>query len=108
MPILILTLVAHVLFTMADAYWLFPWLDMPVHFLIGSGLAIVFTKNFKWSTSTSIIAVIALAFGWEHIERLFGLAQALAESYHDAATDVAFGVMGGIIGSVLYSKKHAK
>ena len=105
MQILIITLIAHVLFTLADAYWLFPWLDMPVHFLMGSGLAILFTKNFKWGTSVSIIAIVLLAFGWEYAERIFGWSVALAESYQDAATDVAMGVIGGILGSV-YNKQN--
>lgn len=105
MPVLIITLFAHLVFTLTDAYWLFSWLDMPVHFLVGAGLAIVFSKNLGWSPSISMIAVVLLSFGWEYVERVLGFAQAIAESYEDAATDIAFGVIGGIVGSV-YRKKE--
>lgn len=105
MFILIITLIAHLIFTLTDAYWLFTWLDMPVHFFIGVGLALIFTKNFKLNISISIVLVIFLALGWEYIERLLGFSAALAETFNDASTDVALGIVGGIIGGN-YARKN--
>ncbi len=107
MFILIVTLIAHIMFTMSDAYWLFTWLDMPVHFFVGVGLALVFVRNFKLSTAVSIGIVICLALGWEYVERLLGISEALAETFADASTDVIMGVAGGIIGSI-YARRYSK
>jgi hypothetical protein len=105
MQILVTTLIAHIVFTLSDAYWLFSWLDMSVHLFVGMGIGIIFVKNFKWGSAVSIVAICLIAIGWEYAERIIGLAQAIAETYADALSDVCFGIIGGIIGSN-YAKRN--
>jgi hypothetical protein len=105
MIILGITLIAHIVFIITNAYWLFNWLDMPVHFFMGAGLALAFVKQCGWSKSISIVLVLLLAIGWEFVERHLGFSQALVETLDDAITDVLFGIVGGIIGSTYAGKK---
>jgi hydrogenase/urease accessory protein HupE len=94
MPIIIITLIAHLLFTALNVYWIIPWTDNIIHLCMGFGLVLLFIKNMKWGVIMSLFALAALAIGWEYVERI----------RDDAVSDIIYGMIGGIIG-VLWIKK---
>lgn len=94
MPILIFTLIAHVLFTVFNVYWIIPWSDNVVHACMGAGLVILFVKNIKWSKLMALVALLVLAVGWEYVEHI----------RDDAVSDIIYGMIGGIIAAIWIKK----
>lgn len=94
MLILIITLIAHVLFTLFNVYWIIPWSDNVIHACMGAGLVIFFVRNMKWGNLVALLSLLVLAVGWEYVEHV----------RDDALSDIIYGMIGGIIATIWIKK----
>ena len=104
-------------FVATKLYWysLFGWLDMPMHFLGGFWLGLVFiwffSRNFQlfgelkvkdWDVLKILLCVLVVGIGWEVFEFLVN--DILAENpidYLDTGSDIFFDLLGGLC-AILY------
>ena len=95
-------------------YWKYLWLDMPVHVLGGSIVALsVFTardlriiKNTHIKLGPVIVFVLIVALFWE----VFGIyvGKPIENDFiFDTVSDIGLGVMGGLIGYFIGTKISA-
>lgn len=120
--LLIFILLLHIIATINSWYWTFTWFDMPMHFLGGFWLAMVFmwlNPNFQIQNPkfiklpnyliTGIITlgfVILVGVFWEFFEFLcdvflFG-ASYFQKGAIDTIKDLFFDLLGGLIFLVIY------
>ncbi|MFH1376169.1 MAG: hypothetical protein ABIH25_00890 [Candidatus Woesearchaeota archaeon] len=103
-----------------DIYSLFPWMDIPMHFLGGVSvgyMSILFLGFFKEENLIEIknklvfvllvvCAVSMIAVLWEFYEFVmvsyFGFNWPLG--YEDTLMDLFFGILGGIFAGIVFSK----
>src|SRR3989344_7735721 len=101
-----------------DAYLLYPWIDIPMHFLGGIAIAytiILFLRYFseegfiginrKFLHVLLIISLVALvAVLWEFYEFLmfyfFGII--MQPSLNDTIGDFLYGLLGGLVGALIF------
>lgn len=105
-----------------DAYLIYPWLDIPMHFLGGISIAFtgtLFLRFFKeegfiginkgFLQVLLIVSLVALvAVLWEFYEflmlYLFGILMQL--SLEDTMGDFFFGLLGGLAGALVFAKSE--
>jgi len=103
-----------------DVYTLFPWIDIPMHFLGGVSvgyMCVLFLRFFKEENLIKIknklvfvllvVCVVSfIAVLWEFYEFVmvsyFGFNWPLG--YEDTLGDLFFGILGGIFAGVVFSK----
>lgn len=85
-------------------YWIYPWIDIPVHFL--GGLVVVF--GLVWFVRCmrrdqllrlwhALLFIIVIATIWELYEYLFGISLASDPDFvNDTVIDYIFGIFGGL------------
>lgn len=99
-------LVVHVLCLKLYLYWLFSWIDIPVHILGGSVVALgVFTAYDlrlplpqRWLAFVPVfLFVLVVALAWEVFEIETGIK--IDTNYvADTLTDIFMGLLGGVVG----------
>jgi len=103
----ILLAAGHYLLITQGWYYLYPFLDMPMHLLGGfvgalaayativtvGGVSISAEKSLLWV----ILAVLAIAIGWEVFEYMWSVTNDAGIS-SDTMSDILFGLIGGLVG----------
>lgn len=82
-------------------YWRYVWLDVPVHFLGGVTLAMLFIgliRNFHPKTFALLMACVLA--GWELFELMIQT-QREANFFFDTALDLLMGALGAIVAYAL-------
>ncbi len=116
--LLILILVVHIFASIYYWYWTYPWLDMPMHFLGGFWLAMVYfwlrqkIKNNTDSPRESVLLIIIGCLGfialigvlWEFFEFLSdvfiaakGYIEVSQRGVGDTMGDLFFDLLGGLM-----------
>jgi len=100
--------VFHYLFLELHLYWLYPWLDIPMHFLGGITVAIGYMVFIGFSPkltdkyftfNNTLIFVLLVAVLWEVFEVGAGILNFEESNYvGDTALDIIVGILGGITG----------
>lgn len=98
--------VIHVIALELFLYWKFAWLDIPMHFIGGTIVALgIFTLRDirilipeRWiALSSVLLMVVAAALVWEVYELLIGIP--VEDNYVvDTLTDLCMGTLGGLVG----------
>lgn len=66
--------VVHVVANATDLYWTYRWLDIPMHILGGFALgSLVIAILMRHRPGMYVLAMLAVAFGWELFEVLIGM-----------------------------------
>lgn len=95
----------HLLALYFELYWVYPWLDIPMHVFGGItivlGLAAFFPRMLH-SFLTPLLVVLGVSLLWEVFEHLIGFSF-IEEAYYvfDTGLDFLMGILGGLIGYVL-------
>jgi hypothetical protein len=105
---LFLVAVLHALAMQASLYWVYPWFDIPMHFLGGAVAAFGFLswigERFvplqRATLVRTVSFVLVVGIAWEIFELSFGLTDAIAYTV-DTAMDLVFDVAGGMVAFVL-------
>lgn len=118
----IFILVLHILATVNHWYWIYKWLDIPMHFLGGLWLAMIFFwlihphLDFKGHRAILVI-VLSLAFVaflgvlwefWEFVHDFFFTKnlyfgnQFIIEKRIDVVKDLFFDLVGGLVLTLLF------
>lgn len=88
-------------------YWRYLWLDMPMHFLGGTmvALGLFSAREFFPRLPVTVLTffatvcfVLLVAVGWEVFEFVFGISSIEANLFRDTVTDLAMGLLGGVVG----------
>lgn len=88
-------------------YWSIEWLDIPMHFIGGTVIALgVFTlRDLRivrvsfLSLAHVLLIVLLLALIWEAYEYIFNIPMTLADGFYvDTAFDLVLGLAGGWVG----------
>jgi uncharacterized membrane protein YjdF len=114
--LLILILSFHILATLNSWYWIFTWLDMPMHFLGGFWLAVVFMwLNSKFNiieirppNIDKLILVLGFVilvgvfweffeFGYDVLISSKGYFAAAQQGTADTMSDLFFDLLGGLV-----------
>lgn len=99
--------VFHYLFLELHLYWLYLWLDIPVHFLGGVTVALGFLtflgffpklvdKHFTLFRTLAFVLLVALA--WEIFEVYIGIPFEEGNYLGDTVLDLIMGMSGGLAG----------
>ncbi len=128
---LIAFLFLHIFATFYHLYWLFPWLDVPMHFLGGLLLVIIyfwinarieilnpkFNKLPKWLVNLvfALSFVILIGVLWEFYEFLHdfylltgGKISVFQNSFADTIKDLFFDLVGGTTAFAIFYRKLIK
>ncbi|MBI2044975.1 hypothetical protein HYT23_02870 [Candidatus Pacearchaeota archaeon] len=104
-----------------NAYFVYPWIDIPMHFLGGFSIAytaFLFLRFFrekgkmeinnKALTILIVVSLVALtAVLWEFYEFLkYLLDISLKPNIEDTLLDLFIGLLGGLTGSAVFGRKH--
>ncbi len=121
--LIVFILLLHILATINSWYWSIPWIDMPMHFLGGFLVAMVFIwlsqkyfsqflSNFLLSGNKNLFALIIITLGfvaligvfWEFSEFLCdifistkGYAWIAQQGVADTMSDLFFDFVGGLV-----------
>ena len=130
--LLIFILVVHVLATINHWYWTYRWFDMPMHFLGGFWVAIVFLSldskfkilNSKFLVNVILILGFAALVGvlWEFFEFLLDaflskdgysgsfqvLRYGVKDLYTDTLSDLFFDLLGGLTMAAIFQFRKSK
>ena len=99
--------VCHYLSLHFYLYWIYPWLDIPMHGVGGSVVALGWyaARDFSdhlpertlglWST---LAVVLAVALAWEAYEVLIGISIDEPGYWSDTVADLLIGLLGGLVG----------
>lgn len=121
----------HIFATFYHLYWLFPWLDIPMHFIGGFLLAMIyfwinarveilnpkFNKLPKWIVNLvfTLSFVILIGMFWEFYEFLHdfyfltgGKINVFQTSFADTMKDLFFDLVGGTSAFVIFYRKLSK
>ena len=99
----------HIIALELFLYWHYEWLDLPMHFLGGSvvALGIFSLRDFRVplvkryvSLIPVTLLVIAVALLWEFYEIMIGIPIELNHEF-DTSIDLLLGTLGGIVGYVV-------
>jgi hypothetical protein len=112
----VLLALGHYLLVSQGWYYLYPFLDMPMHLLGGfvGALAAYATIVTLGGVSVSaeksllgvMLAVLAIAIGWELFEYTWSVTNDAGIS-SDTMSDILFGLVGGLVGwSAATSVRH--
>ena len=88
-------------------YWLYPWFDVPMHFLGGVTAALGYLSIhdfvsflplafYRFLPTVAFVLLVALA--WEVFEAAAGLTEGQLDYVVDTATDICLGLFGGSLG----------
>jgi len=103
----IMLAVFHYLFLELHLYWLYLWLDIPVHFLGGVTVALgyltllgLFPKlaDKHFTLARTLVFVLLVASAWEIFELTIGVQFEEGTYVDDTTLDIIMGVLGGIAG----------
>lgn len=92
-------------------YWIYRWLDLPMHFIGGALISwwayIVFAwwrndYNIPWIYA--LIFSFGLGFIWEIMEFYFKVAQLVPDYYLDTVKDILMDMIGGLVVYTLWDK----
>ena len=101
--------IVHILAIELALYWIYRWLDLPVHVLGGIvvALALYTLRDLRvpvpqswYRFSPFMVAVLLIAIGWEGYEVVIGVLPDPAY-WFDTLTDILMGLIGGAFGFVL-------
>ncbi len=117
-------LVSEALNRAIHIYDIFPWLDVPMHFAGGAGMAFSFYLVIKyWQKRgnlgqmhplvrilfiTSLVTVVAVAWEWHEFLRDTFLHERTQLSQGDTMLDLFLGMIGGLVGSSLLARRWPK
>jgi len=113
-------ILVEILATIGNWYWMIPWLDIPMHFLGGLWVALIYfyldkryfkteSKIFFYISMISLSAFIGVL--WEFFEYLystlfpnsiFSLFKLPLNLYRDTLGDLFFDILGGLFFCLLY------
>ena len=104
---LVLLAVIHYLAINLSLYWIYPWLDIPIHFLGGAVVALgtqssLFKRIFKTSDISFIKTLLIVLFVgtvWEVFEWRVGIVDSIKYAF-DTGLDICMDLLGGVIGFV--------
>lgn len=91
-------------------YWRHLWLDLPMHTLGGSVVALGYwslrdffpSLNTRWFTlKSTLVFVLFVALVWEGFEALAGISIQNPDLLLDTASDLFFGLVGGLAGYIV-------
>ena len=108
-------LVVHLLATKLYLYWLFSWIDIPVHFLGGSVVALGVFSAYdlrlplpkRWLSFVPVfLFVLMIALAWEVYEIEIGI-RIDANYVTDTLTDIFMGMFGGAVGYVVGNRLYS-
>ena len=119
---LIAFLSLHVFATFYHLYWLFPWLDIPMHFLGGFLLVIIFFYFWRFAHISigNVFGALVLTLGfvaligvfWEFYEFLHdfylltgGKISVFQSSFADTVKDLFFDLVGGTTAFAIFYKR---
>ena len=126
---LIAFLFLHIFATIYHLYWLFPWFDIPMHFLGGFLLAIIFFYFWRFahisigtgvSSVPNVFVALVLTLGfvaligvfWEFYEFLRdfylltgGKISVFQNSFADTVKDLFFDLVGGTTAFAIFYKR---
>jgi len=126
---LIAFLFLHIFATIYHLYWLFPWFDIPMHFLGGFLLAIIFFYFWRFahisigtgvSSVPNVFGALVLTLGfvaligvfWEFYEFLRdfylltgGKISVFQNSFADTVKDLFFDLVGGTTAFAIFYKR---
>ncbi len=128
---LIVFLFLHIFATIYHLYWLFPWFDVPMHFLGGFLLAMIYFwinpkieianpclgKMPKWLVSMVFILSFVILIGvlWEFYEFLHdfylltgGKISVFQNSFADTIKDLFFDLVGGTAAFAVFYPRSQK
>ena len=122
---LIAFLSLHVFATFYHLYWLFPWLDIPMHFLGGFLLVIIFFYFWRFAHISigNVFGALVLTLGfvaligvfWEFYEFLRdfylltgGKISVFQNSFADTVKDLFFDLVGGTTAFAIFYRKLGK
>ena len=127
--LLIAFLFLHIFATIYHLYWLFPWFDIPMHFLGGFLLAIIFFYFWRFahisigtgvSSVPNVFVALVLTLGfvaligvfWEFYEFLHdfylltgGKISVFQNSFADTVKDLFFDLVGGTTAFAIFYKR---
>lgn len=100
--------ILHALALQTSLYWVYPWFDMPMHFLGGAVAGFGFLS---WvgerlvplrhpSFVRTVLFVLFVGIAWEIFELAFGLTGALVY-ITDTGVDILLDVTGGVVAFIL-------
>ena len=119
---LIAFLFLHIFATIYHLYWLFPWFDIPMHFLGGFLLAIIFFYFWRFAHISigNVFGALVLMLGfvaligvfWEFYEFLHdfylltgGKISVFQNSFADTVKDLFFDLVGGTTAFAIFYKR---
>lgn len=91
-------------------YWRHLWLDLPMHTLGGSVVALGYwswrdffpSLSVRWfSLANTLIFVLIIALVWEVFEAVAGISVPNADFIIDTISDLCFGLFGGLAGYIV-------
>lgn len=95
----------HVTALVHSLYWLFPWLDLPVHLLGGMWVALLGAwcarqSGVRYRFLVALVGVLVVGAGWEIFEVLVGIPREANYAF-DTSLDFVMDILGGALGYFL-------
>ncbi len=92
-------------------YWIYRWLDLPMHFIGGALISWVAYIVFSWWRKDysipwiyALIFSFGLGFIWEIIEFYFKVAQLIPDYMLDSTKDILMDMIGGLVVYLAWDK----
>lgn len=116
----ILVLVAHIFLLLFNIYYIFPWVDIPMHFIGGVSVAVTYflilgflqkEKYLRMNSFFNILFIFALvsltALLWEFFEfsAEFIFALNLQGNLEDTMLDLFLGLFGGFLAAIFLASQ---
>lgn len=96
-------------------YWIYRWIDLPMHFIGGALISWVAYIVFAWWQKDynihwiyAVIFSFGLGFIWEVIEFYFKVAQLVPEYMADSIKDIFVDMIGGLVVYAVWDKMSNK
>lgn len=116
--------VLHFLALEFHLYWSVWWYDMPVHFIGGMFVSLLFLwfRGFSGARETSgefvgknsvsflkiFVVVLAVGIGWEIFEYSTGFSRMSSGYWGNSFTDILMDILGGSAGFLFFQKSYKK